>query len=72
MPGAHPVDRFSGTTVSDEEVGMGLVLQRVDNFPKLGEHAPDFELTTLDGKSTVRLSSFRGRKPVVLVFGSFT
>ena len=37
-----------------------------------GDPAPDFELQTLDKKGTVRLSSFRGSKPVVLIFGSYT
>ncbi|MBI3668108.1 MAG: hypothetical protein HY236_18065 [Acidobacteria bacterium] len=37
-----------------------------------GDAAPDFELFTADKSSTVRLSSFRGQKPVVLVFGSYT
>lgn len=32
-----------------------------------GEPAPDFELTDIHG-SLVRLSDFRGRKPVVLAF----
>lgn len=40
--------------------------------PDPGQPAPDFELCTPDGARTVRLSEFRGRKPVVLVFGSFT
>ncbi len=38
----------------------------------VGEPAPDFDLETYDHKSRVRLSSFRGQKPVVLVFGSYT
>ncbi len=37
-----------------------------------GDPAPDFELPTLDHSSRVRLSSFRGSRPVVLVFGSYT
>jgi hypothetical protein len=37
-----------------------------------GEPAPDFELPTLDHSARVRLSSFRGSRPVVLVFGSYT
>lgn len=37
-----------------------------------GDRAPDFSLWTTDRKSRVQLSSFRGRKPVVLVFGSYT
>jgi hypothetical protein len=37
-----------------------------------GDIAPDFTLPTADKKSEVRLSSLRGRMPVVLVFGSYT
>jgi Ca2+-binding EF-hand superfamily protein len=40
--------------------------------PEPGEVAPDFELRTPDGSKTIRLSSFRDNKPVVLIFGSFT
>ena len=40
--------------------------------PKEGDEAPDFELCDVDGKNPVRLSDFRGKKPVALVFGSFT
>jgi hypothetical protein len=37
-----------------------------------GQEAPDFSLKSLNGDVSVRLSSFRGQKPVVLVFGSYT
>lgn len=37
-----------------------------------GDMAPDFELSALDKSGTVRLSSFRGSKPVALIFGSYT
>ena len=37
-----------------------------------GESAPDFSLGVLDKSETVQLSSFRGKEPVVLVFGSYT
>ena len=40
--------------------------------PKAGDPAPDFELSDVDGVYSVRLSDFRGKKPVALVFGSFT
>ncbi len=39
---------------------------------KVGAPAPDFALDTQDKKTRVALSSFRGRQPVVLVFGSYT
>ena len=40
--------------------------------PKVGDIAPDFELRDVDGENPVCLSDFRGRKPVALIFGSFT
>lgn len=40
--------------------------------PSLGAPAPDFTLPTQDGKREVSLGEFRGKKPVVLIFGSFT
>ena len=40
--------------------------------PKPGDVAPDFELWDVDGENPVRLSDFQGRKPVALIFGSFT
>jgi hypothetical protein len=39
---------------------------------QVGDTAPDFRLPALDHKSTTQLSSFRGVRPVVLVFGSYT
>jgi hypothetical protein len=40
--------------------------------PRVGQPAPDFTLPTHEGKKTITLSSYRGHKPVVLIFGSFT
>lgn len=40
--------------------------------PEVGALAPDFTLRTHDGGGTVTLSAFRGKRPVVLTFGSFT
>ena len=39
---------------------------------KAGDAAPDFTLKSLDGPQTVTLSDFRGKRPVVLIFGSYT
>lgn len=39
---------------------------------KVGDPAPDFTLEKTDKSARVQLSSFRGQKPVVLVFGSYT
>jgi peroxiredoxin len=40
--------------------------------PKAGDMAPDFTLTDSRGAESVTLSDFRGEKPVVLIFGSYT
>jgi hypothetical protein len=40
--------------------------------PRIGQDAPDFTLPTHDGKHKITLSDYRGSKPVVLIFGSFT
>ena len=40
--------------------------------PKAGDLAPDFSLSDVTGKISVRLSDFRGKKPVGLIFGSYT
>ncbi len=37
-----------------------------------GEYAPDFVLKSTDHRESFRLSSLRGKQPVVLVFGSYT
>jgi hypothetical protein len=53
----------------------GLLFGELGSFregPRVGQPAPDFALKTADGKRTVRLSQYRGKRPVVLVFGSFT
>jgi hypothetical protein len=39
---------------------------------RVGQMAPDFSLPSVDRKAQVRLVSFRGQRPVVLVFGSYT
>lgn len=38
----------------------------------VGDMAPDFELPKHDKSGHVRLSDFRGKRPVVLMFGSYT
>ena len=45
---------------------------REDNAPKVGDIAPTFKLSSLDGKDEMDLKSFRDEKPVVLFFGSYT
>lgn len=44
-----------------------------DNSVQLQESmmAPDFSLPSLDEGRTIRLSDYRGNKPVVLIFGNY-
>ena len=53
----------------------GLFEGEIGSFhegPKVGRLAPDFTLPKHDEEKTITLSRFRGKKPVVLIFGSFT
>lgn len=66
-PSAHqptPLDFLRGW-VSGE---LGSILEG----PKVGRRAPDFELPDHKRERRIRLSQFRDKKPVVLIFGSFT
>ena len=40
--------------------------------PKKGDLAPDFTLSDVNGENRLSLADFRGKKPVALIFGSFT
>ena len=43
-----------------------------DDAPKTGEEAPGFTLKVLDSEKKVSLATFRGKRPVILFFGSYT
>jgi hypothetical protein len=52
---------------------MQFMAERETRAPKVGDPAPDFTLPLLNERARmVTLSSFRGRKPAALIFGSFT
>ncbi len=53
-------------------IDIDVKLDQLDAGPKAGDRAPDFSLKTEDGKSEIRLSKLIGKRPVVLVFGSYT
>ena len=46
--------------------------ERVPGAVRVGDPAPDFQLSPRGGGTAVRLSSFRGQSPVALIFGSYT
>ena len=50
-----------------------LWMRARDGSLRVGDRAPDFSLTKLDGTATLRLSDLVAEKrPVVLIFGSYT
>lgn len=52
--------------------GKGRDMERSRGSLKVGDEAPGFKLKSADGKKEVDLASFKGKRPVVLVFGSYT
>lgn len=47
-------------------------LGSISQGPRIGQRAPDFELSDHRHERRIRLSQFHEKKPVVLIFGSFT
>jgi len=48
------------------------VIGRDEMGPKVGQPAVDFDLKMMGSQERVRLSSFKGKRPVPLIFGSYT
>ncbi|HKB03999.1 MAG TPA: hypothetical protein VKD90_17380 [Gemmataceae bacterium] len=64
-----------GGMPSKDVLLLGLLMGELGSGaegPKLESPAPDFTLKSPDSKRSVTLSEYRGKKPVVLIFGSFT
>lgn len=57
---------------SGKAVEIPACLSDLEQTALPGEKAPDFTLKTADGAKNVRLHDHIGKKPVVLVFGSYT
>jgi hypothetical protein len=70
----QPARGQSGEPPPAEMLRMFLTGQLgwLESGPEYGDVAPDFTLPTHDGSATVTLTGSRGKKPVVLIFGSFT
>jgi peroxiredoxin len=60
-------DRRKGEVITGAAKG-----ERIADSLKAGDRAPDFTLSDPSGKREVTLSNFQGKKPVVLIFGSYT
>ena len=60
------------TTIKNRQEASAWQKSFDSKAPKPGDLAPDFELRDIQGEHPIRLSDFRGKQPVALVFGSFT
>jgi Ca2+-binding EF-hand superfamily protein len=75
QPPARPAGSRASEMPSRAVLLKGLLAGEIGSFhegPRVGDPAPDFTLKTQDGSRQVQLAEFRGQKPVVLIFGSFT
>jgi hypothetical protein len=68
----HVLEAQQGTLSPPLRLALEAVVARDEMGPQVGEYPPDFSLKRLDADTRVRLSSFRGKRPVALVFGSYT
>ena len=59
------------STIQDRKQGRAWQNEHDAKAPRAGDLAPDFVLSDVTGDHRVRLSDFRGERPVALVFGSF-
>ncbi len=64
---------LAGTTIAAQVSPRQVIKEMLrEGSLKVGDVAPDFSLQERDGVAHVKLSSFKNKKPVALVFGSYT
>ena len=66
------LEGWQGELPADVLEALEAILARDETGPRVGEAAPDFSLKRLGSEERVRLSDYRGRRPVALAFGSYT
>ncbi len=72
MPAREMLDAVGGDLTGILRQAMEAVVLRDEMGPHVGDVPPDFNLKRMDDEERVQLSSFRGQKPVALIFGSYT
>ncbi len=58
--------------IKNRKTATGWQKKYDSQAPKVGDIAPDFSLRDAKGQNPLRLSDFRKKEPVALIFGSFT
>ena len=72
MPAREMLDAVGGDLSGIARQAMEAVVLRDEMGPHVGEVPADFNLKRIGSEERVRLSSFKGKKPVALIFGSYT
>src|SRR5262249_9507454 len=76
QPPARPTSPPPGAGMPPAKVLIKGVFEgelgSISEGPGLNNQGPDFTLPTFDGKGKIGLADYRGHKPVVLIFGSFS
>ena len=72
MPAREMLDAVGADLKDLLRQGKIAVVLRGEMGPNAGEIHPDFNLKLVGSEELVRLSSFKGHRPVALIFGSYT
>ena len=72
MPAREMLDAAGADLDGILRQAMEAVVARDEMGPHVGDAPPDFNLKRLGSDERVRLSSFKGKRPVALIFGSYT
>lgn len=66
------VEEYKNDCSEELRTRMEGVMRRDQMGPHEGTAPADFDLKRMDSEDRVQLSSFKGKRPVALVFGSYT
>jgi hypothetical protein len=69
---ARMTEWLSGIEPGDRIAMMQFIAARETAAPNVGDEAPDFELPLRGTNERVHLSYYRDKRPVALIFGSYT
>ena len=70
---ARRVLEVCGDELSQEiREALQSVIKRDEMGPEIGQVPPDINLKLMGSEERVQLASFQGKRPVALVFGSYT
>ncbi len=72
MPAREMLDAMGASLKPILRQAMEAVVARDEMGPQVGEVPRDFHLKLSGSEDRVQLSSFKGQRPVALIFGSYT